>query len=123
VYWPDAYNSSFQYVTGDMNSWIHRDRTEWSAIIYLTPDAPLDAGTMIYRHKPSKKERVEVDGDEQLLNQDTYDASKWEVVDRVANKYNRCVLFKGTRNHISGTYFGTNKFDGRLFQMYFFNTK
>ena len=48
--------------------------------------------------------------------------SKWDLVDLVANRYNRLVLFRGSRNHRSMDYFGTTKQDGRLFQTWFFNT-
>ncbi len=121
TYWPGGYNGSFQYTTSDMKSWIHRDNTEWSAIIYLTPDAPVDSGTIMYRHKPTGMEYVNMPDEEHKLGQDTYDDSKWEVTDRVANIYNRCVLFKGRRSHMAGPYFGTTKENARLFQTFFFN--
>ena len=47
TYWPDSYNGSFQLTTAIHKSWIHRDNTEYSAIIYLTPNAPLSSGTSI----------------------------------------------------------------------------
>jgi glycosyltransferase involved in cell wall biosynthesis len=121
TYWPEGYNSSFQYATEEMHSWLHRDLTDYSAIVYLSPDAPVDSGTKFYRHKALKVEEKRDDDHEKLLNQDTYKESAWELVDHVGNKYNRCVIFRGRRTHISGDYFGTSKEDGRLFQMFFFN--
>ena len=49
--------------------------------------------------------------------------SKWEVVDVVANKFNRLVLYRGDLFHSSLDYFGKDKYDGRLFQTFFFNTE
>ncbi len=122
TYWPeDMYNGSFQYTTGDMKSWIHRDMTEWSAIVFLTPDAPTDAGTLLYKHKPTGKYKAVEDGDEDKLNESTYRMEDWEEVDKIGNKFNRCILFRGKNNHISGRYFGNSKEDGRLFQTFFFN--
>jgi hypothetical protein len=66
-------------------------------------------------------EYVNMPDEEHKLGQDTYDDSKWEVTDRVANIYNRWVLFKGRRSHMAGPYFGTTKENARLFQTFFFN--
>ena len=123
-YWPKGYNASFQYVTEDMHSWIHRDLTEWSAVIYMTPDAPYDAGTNTYIHKELKIEKDSEGTSEQIkkLNDDSRTYENWYMVDSIGNKFNRCILFKGKRSHQSGTYFGTNKENGRLFQTYFFDT-
>ena len=46
-YWPNTYNGSFQYTTEKMRSWIHRDRTSWAGVLYLTPNAPLEGGTAL----------------------------------------------------------------------------
>lgn len=123
-FWPQGYNASFQYVTEDMHSWIHRDLTEWSAVIYMTPDAPLDAGTSTYMHKELKIEKDSEGNDEEIkkLNDDSRNYDKWYMVDSVGNKFNRCILFKGKRSHQSGTYFGKDKESGRLFQTFFFDT-
>lgn len=123
-YWPRNYNSSFQYVTEDMSSWIHRDLTEWSAVIYMTPHAPFDAGTNTYSHKQLKIEKESEGTSEQIqkMNVDSRNYDNWYMVDSIGNKFNRCILFKGKRSHQSGTYFGTNKENSRLFQTYFFDT-
>ena len=123
-YWPRNYNASFQYVTEDMSSWIHRDLTEWSAVVYMTPDAPFDAGTNTYSHKQLKIEKESEGTSEQIqkLNVDSRNYDNWYMVDSIGNKFNRCILFKGKRSHQSGTYFGTNKENSRLFQTYFFDT-
>ena len=56
------------------------------------------------------------------MNDDSRNYEKWELMDSVGNKFNRCILFKGKRSHQSGEYFGDDKETGRLFQTYFFNT-
>jgi|TARA_R110002153_G_scaffold248467_3_gene404666 hypothetical protein len=127
IYWPDGYNGSFQYTTSDMNSWVHRDQTSWAAILYLTPEAPVSSGTGFFKHKrtgiENKKQYDKAEGSvKKELDNDSNDMDKWEMIDYVGNKYNRLVLFQGTRNHKSMKYFGKNKNDGRLFQLWFFNT-
>ena len=49
--------------------------------------------------------------------------TKWELVDRLANKYNRLVLYRADHFHMSLDYFGQDLYDGRLFQTFFFNTE
>lgn len=125
------YNTAFQYTTAKDSSWIHSDQTTmWAGVCYLTPDAPLTAGTALYKHKATGlyKAAVKADGsyDSELMDKiylDSRDLSKWEMVDIVGNKYNRLVLYRGDLFHSSLDYFGTNQYDGRLFQTFFFNTE
>jgi hypothetical protein len=102
----------------------------WAGVIYLTPNAPLSGGTGIFRHKETgfmyspKLEDGSVD--RELLGYigiDSQDLTKWDLVDRLANVYNRMVLYRGDLFHQSLDYFGTNKENGRLFQTFFFSTE
>jgi len=121
-YWPtDGYNGAFQYTNETMISWIHRDMTEWSAIVFLTPDAPADGGTKFYTHKGTKLSYAPNEEVENYLQKDTADVDKWILTDRIGNVYNRCVLFRGKRTHISDRYFGNSKENGRIFQTFFFD--
>lgn len=123
TYWPDSYNGSFQYTTKDNVSWIHRDQTDFSAVIYLTPDAPLTAGTTLYRHRRLGIERTSTPEEEKTLNADGNDWSLWDPVDKVGNKFNRAIIFQGFVSHKSDDYFGTDLQTGRLFQTFFFNVE
>ena len=51
------------------------------------------------------------------------DLTKWEVVDTVGNVFNRLILFNAKRYHMSMDYFGKDKTDSRLFQVFFFSTE
>ena len=127
----DQYTGSFQYTTAKDRSWIHADQTTtWAGVCYLTPNAPLSAGTGLFRHKETGLESAprKSDGtyDYDLLNKvnmDSQDMTKWEMTDRLANKFNRLVLYRGDFFHMSLDYFGQNKYDGRLFQTFFFDTE
>lgn len=122
VYWPtDNYNGSFQWVTENDKSWIHRDQTLWSAIIFLTPNPPKDGGTIIYVHKPTNKSYAGTDEIEKQMGNSTYTPEDWEILDRIGNNFNRCILFRGKRCHMSDRYFGTDLTNARLFQTFFFN--
>lgn len=121
-YWPDGFNGSFQYTTGDQKSWIHRDMTDYSAIVYLTPNAPLNGGTRIYRHKESGL-TYGTGEDNVLLNKSSGNEDDWDVIEEVFNIYNRCIIFDGRRSHKSAEYFGKDINDCRLFMIFFFNTE
>lgn len=120
------YNGAFQYTTSRDRSWVHVDSwNNWAGVLFLTPDAPLSAGTAFYRfHDGTTNE-----ADNKLLNNksetDNYsqDLTKWEMVDRAGNVFNRLILFNSHRYHMSMDYFGDSKENGRLFQVFFFTTE
>ena len=96
---------------------------------YLTPNAPLSAGTGLFKHKETGLvgHPLKEDGsyDRELMDEiykDSQDMTKWEMTDRLANVYNRLVIYRGDFFHQSLDYFGRDKYDGRLFQTFFFNT-
>lgn len=125
TYWPNGYNGAFQFTTKKDKSWIHADsETTWAAIVYLTPNAPLNSGTGLFKHKPTGLTEWPDDTKlQELVNADSQNYEQWEIVDSVSNIYNRIVLYRGYAFHQSLEYFGTNKHNGRLFQTFFFNTE
>jgi hypothetical protein len=117
----DGYTGAFQICTAEDRTWIHSDYNNmWAGVCYLTPDAPLSAGTALYRHKESK-DRASIDNKDH--GEDARDYTKWEIVDKVGNIYNRLILYPGKLFHASIDYFGNNLYNGRLFQTFFFNTR
>lgn len=120
------YNGSFQYTTSRDRSWVHTDGwNNWAGVLFLTPDAPISGGTAFYKfHDGSMNEN-----DTKILNNkeetDKYsqDLTKWELVDRVGNVFNRLILFNSKRYHMSMDYFGDSKENGRLFQVFFFSSQ
>jgi hypothetical protein len=125
-WWPAQYNTSFQYTTEDSKTWIHYDDTDWAAVLYLTPDAPLDSGTAIYMHNETKIYKLDKNDPKTDMNgsQDVNDTSKWTPIIQTANIFNRLIIYRGNYYHRSvRAGFGKNQFDGRLFQTFFFNTE
>lgn len=116
-----GYTGAFQLCTAKDRTWIHADTyNTWAGVCYLTPDAPVSAGTALYRYKETKEYEKPDNGEKYY---DGYDYTKWEKTDYVANKYNRLVLYRGNSYHASLDYFGDNNLNGRLFQTFFFNTE
>jgi hypothetical protein len=129
--WGGEYTGSFQYTTAADRSWIHADSTtDWAAVCYLTPDAPVTAGTGIFRHKETGWMNFEykIQNDPEYMKQappgdECQDYTKWEMVDRVGNVFNRLIMYRADNYHVSLDYFGKDINDGRLFQVFFFNTE
>lgn len=116
-----GYTGSFQICTSADRTWIHADSfNTWAAVCYLTPDAPISAGTALYRYKETKEYTR---ADNAAPHLDGYDCTKWEQTDYVANKYNRIVLYRGNMYHASLDYFGNSLENARLFQTFFFSTE
>ena len=124
------YNGSFQYTTKDDLSCIHADQhNHWAGVLYLTPEAPLNAGTGIFKHIETGLYKIPrlLDGtiNRELTDKiydDAGDPAKWEIIDVIGNVYNRLVIYNGDLFHSSLNYFGNNLKDGRLFQTFFFDT-
>jgi len=129
IEWGDEYTGSYQFTISRDRSWIHADQTtKWAGVCYLTPDAPLSGG--IFRHKttglteaPRHADGSYDQGLMDIIGNDAQDMTKWELVDRFANVYNRLIIYRGDKFHMSLDYFGQDKYDGRLFQTFFFNTE
>ena len=130
TWWGDDNSGAFQYTTAQDRSWIHSDgTTNWAGVCYLTPDAPLSSGTGIFRHKKTGlknwiyTEHTEEETKSAAPYVEGMDYTKWEMVDRIGNVYNRLILYRGDLFHVSLDYFGKDLQDGRLFQTFFFNTE
>jgi hypothetical protein len=127
----DEYTGAFQYTTQEDRSWIHADENnDWAGVLYLTPNAPLSGGTGIFKHKATGVYKIpRLSSGEineplmELIYRDSRDMTKWEIVDFIGNKYNRLVIYQGDLFHSSLDYFGTDMYNGRLFQTFFFDTK
>ncbi len=120
------YNGAFQYTTSRDRSWFHGDSwNNWAGVLYMTPDAPVNGGTGLYRYKDGTRFEWEqkIRNNEKEMSSASQDVSKWELVDKVGNIFNRLVLFNANAFHCSMDYFGNNKKDGRLFQVFFFSTE
>ena len=128
---PSYANGVFQFCTKDDPIVYHSDTQTYAGAIYLTPDAPLRSGTSTYKSTLTGATRFDPEdmGTERFnttfshggseLN--FYDNSTLEVVDSIANVYNRLVVWDGRAIHAGNGYFGTDIGDSRFFQLFFFD--
>ena len=91
----------------------------------MTPDAPVNCGTSIFRHKKYKIKDNSIFREEwtDRTNNQFTDTEPWEEIDRIGNIYNRLVLFKSHNVHGVSEYFGETIENSRLFQLFFFDVE
>jgi len=122
-----GYNTAFQFTTENDTTWVHHDDTVWAGIIYLTPNAPVESGTVICRHKRTGISMWDPNNpitDFNYSPTETNDLTKWDRILTIGNVFNRLVLYRGAYYHRSDVAgFGKDKYDGRLFQTFFFDTE
>ena len=111
TWWGGEYTGAYQYTTSKDRSWIHSDATtDWAGVCYLTPDAPLSAGTGLFRLKENGlrawryADHTDEENKERIHNKYSQDYTKWEMVDRIGNVYNRLILYRGDLFHVSLDY-------------------
>jgi len=121
-------NTSFQIVEAEYgHGLIHQDQnTVFAGVLYLTPDAPLDSGTSLFRKNASYDKDLYwkqiKDNDERFKRKEHIDFSYHQMFDevvRVNNVYNSLILFEGDIHHCANQFFGETKQDSRLAQVFF----
>ncbi|HYY55947.1 MAG TPA: DUF6445 family protein [Pyrinomonadaceae bacterium] len=101
-------------------------------LIYLTPGAPCEAGTSLWQHRrtgliarPAKRDAerlgISVEKLHEIIERDGRTRSRWTETDRVGNVYNRAVIFPSGLLHSASGHFGSNRFNGRLYQSFHFS--
>ena len=80
--------------------------------------APVTGGTGLFMYK-----RTGARMSHELEAYEAQDMTKWEMVDRIGNRYNRLVFYRSDLFHTSLDYFGSDLQDGRLFQLFFLTTQ
>ena len=118
-------------VEEDGDSWVHGDAVEdtginLSGVIFLTPNAPKNSGTIFYELNPEHQEEAakyfeehsSFRGINRKENVELYEKF-FRVKQVVDNVYNRAVIYSGVTLHKSDYYFGQNAENGRLIQPFF----
>jgi hypothetical protein len=124
IRWEDhGMNGRFQYNVAGEPLVFHCDDQAWAGMLYLTPNAPYASGTRTHalkgtdirhRDQPRIKECF-------LPGSRNFDGTRFETVDQLGNVYNRLVIFNAGYLHSAVDYFGFNKDNCRLWQMFFFD--
>jgi hypothetical protein len=126
-----AVSTNFQSVTEEYKDGvIHTDQnTIFAAVLYLTPNAPLNSGTSLYRKNKNfsedqyKKALAENDARFRAgeIKMDTSYHQMFDEIVRVNNVYNTLILYEGRHFHAAHQFYGKTLKDSRLAQVFFIN--
>jgi hypothetical protein len=126
-----AISTNFQSVTEEYKDGvIHTDHnTIFAAVLYLTPDAPLNSGTSLFKPNKTFDEqkylKALADNDARFKSgeivMDTSYHSMFDEIVRVNNVYNTLILYEGQHYHAANQFFGKTMADSRLAQVFFIN--
>lgn len=108
----------------------------WAGVLYLTAPEHCRGGTEFFRHKkfgtdhaPIRREELAIYGArtsgevlDKTIVPDGRDRSKWEHLMTVPMRFNRLILFRSWFWHTAGEAFGDCKENGRLVQLFFFES-
>lgn len=116
-----CYNGVFQLMMSSDPQVYHYDSQRWAAMIYLTPNAPLESGTRLHRSKNNFTRHRDQPESDDAFRGDFYDSTKFDIVDAAGNIYNRLVIMDAGCFHSAGPYFGNTMESGRLTHLFFFD--
>ncbi|CAN4276635.1 hypothetical protein MCEMSEM29_01846 [Methylophilaceae bacterium] len=126
-----AISTSFQSVTKEYGEGIiHTDHnTIFAAVLYLSPDAPLNSGTSLFKPNTNfdeeKYKQALLENDSNFragkIAMDTGYHSMFDEIVRVNNVYNTLIIYEGRHYHAANNFFGKNLQDSRLAQVFFIN--
>ncbi len=124
-----ALSTNFQSVTAEYKQGvIHTDHnTIFAAVLYLTPEAPLNSGTSLFKKNKSFDEKKYLqaldDNDARFkagdIEMDTTYHSMFDEIVRVNNIYNTLIIYEGRHFHAANQFFGKTLKDSRLAQVFF----
>jgi len=110
--------------------WTHLDiGTTFTGVVYLTPDAPLDAGTTLsvdttddpivnQEIKAKYYSDIAVDLDEYYKAREENN-NRFIKTTEISNVFNRLIIFPGTVHHKENKFFGNTIEDSRLTLVFF----
>ena len=115
---------------------VHIDASHWSGILYLSRDEDCRGGTEFFRHLRTKTDRAPIrpeelarfgyaspeEMNEDIIQRDGVDDSKWERTTTIGMRFNRLVLLRPWLWHTAGPGFGDRPENGRLIYLMFFQS-
>jgi len=124
--------SRFQYIPSSYEEgWVHKDNDSLkiAGVVYLSPDAPVEAGTSIYEQIEPHNEnsfnfrnkfysQQDVNLDEYRIERDKHN-SHFKKTLEVGNVYNRLFLYNAQTWHRESMFFGDDKESSRLTLVFF----
>ncbi len=109
----------------------HQDSTRFAGLVYLNENPPENTGTVFY--ELSRKPLPQIDGFKEasisksvdtvtkfISVKERYNTQNFVKDFEVENRFNRLLIYEGTRPHSPGVYFGNTLQDSRLVLVFWF---
>ena len=116
-----CYNGVFQVMVSSDPQVYHYDMQRWAAMIYLSPDAPIESGTRLHKSRRNATRHRDEPNSDDAFRGDFYNSTQFDIADAAANIYNRLVIMDAGCFHSAGPYFGNTMETGRLTHLFFFD--
>lgn len=113
----------FQILTAEDPIVYHSDSQKWAGVIYLTPNAPHDSGTLLLKSRTTNARNPNDIGYSESFQNGFYDKTQFDIVDCIGNVYNRLVIFDAQMIHAATNYFGNRDDNSRLTHLFFFDNE
>ena len=123
THWPedeDTSNGVFRKCQRG-SSKIELEDTEWMAIVFLSRDVKSNGGMLTYKHSETGLCHAKSKRDRDALTSQLDNKKAWEVVDKIGNKYNRCIVMKANQFHNCNKILDKNG-EPQIIQTFFFDT-
>jgi len=122
THWPesdDTSNGVFRKCDKG-NSKIELEDTEWMAIVFLSRNVSSSGGLITYKHKETGLHQAKSKRDKNAMVSELENKKAWEVVDKIGNKFNRCIVLKANQFHDCNKILDKNG-ESQIIQTFFFD--
>jgi hypothetical protein len=121
----DKYNNNgeLELTIAGNNSIIEVGGSQYGAVLFLTPNAPVMGGVTLYRSLHTGKMTVSEAERDKVFQNGNLDTTEFEPVDVIGNVYNRLVIFNMHLIHGISHMFGGRGETGRLVQKFAFDVE
>lgn len=122
THWPedeDTSNGAFRKCDRG-NSKIELEDTEWMAIVFLSRNVASNGGLITYKHRETGLHQAKSKRDKNAMASELDNKKAWEVVDKIGNKFNRCIVLKANQFHDCNKILDKNS-ESQIIQTFFFD--
>jgi hypothetical protein len=116
-------NGELELTIAGNNSIIGVGDSQYGAVLFLTPNAPVVGGITLYRSRRTGKMTISEAEKDKVFQNGNLDTTEFEPVDVIGNVYNRLVIFNTQLIHGVSHMFGCGGETGRLVQKFAFDVE
>lgn len=122
THWPEdegTSNGAFRKCARG-NSTIELEDSEWMAIVFLSRNVSCSGGLITYKHRETGLHYAKSKRDKNAMISELDNKKSWDVVDKIGNKFNRCIVLKANQFHDCNKILDKNSGE-QIIQTFFFD--